>query len=182
MNDFIRKSYHREVEEGMIKDIVYFAKVREGARMPDKREEDGCYDLFPCFEENEVVIPAHAVRLIPTGIASAFNPCYRIAFRERGTNTKVNLSVMAGQIDSGYRGEYWVALQNNNDIPVEISKSIKDIEKTEDFIRFPYSKAIAQFALEEVPKVQIKEISYDDLLQIESERGINCLGSTDTKQ
>lgn len=165
----------------MIRDIIYFAKVREGATIPDKREEDGCYDLYACFEENEIMIPPHTVRLISTGIASAFNPCYRVAFRERGTNTKVNLSVSAGQIDSGYRGEYWVALQNNNDIPVEISKSISDIEKTEDFIRFPYSKAIAQFALEEVPKVIIKEISYDKLLQFESERGINCLGSTDTK-
>lgn len=165
----------------MIKDIVYFAKVKPDAKIPYKRDEDGCFDLFACFEENEIMIPAHQTKLIPTGIASAFNSCYRIAFRERGTNTKANLSIFAGQIDSGYRGEYWVALHNNNDIPVEISKSITEIEKTDDYIRFPYNKAIGQFAIEEVPQVNIKEISYDDLLQFKSERGTNCLGSTDKK-
>lgn len=157
---------------------IIFAKVKPDAVIPSKRDEDGCYDLYACFDENEIVIQPHTVKLIPTGIASAFTSKYRIAFRERGTNTKANLEVMAGQIDSGYRGEYFVALQNNNDIPVEISKSISEVEKTEDFIRFPYTKAICQFAVEEVPVVNIREISYDDLLKIESERGVGCLGSS----
>ncbi len=159
-------------------ETIYFAKVKPNAIIPTRRDEDGCYDLYACFTEDNIVIQPHTVKLIPTGIASAFSPKYRIGFRERGTNTKINAIVMAGQIDSGFRGEYFVALQNNNDIPLEITKSITDIEKTPDYIRFPYSKAICQFAIEEVPQVNIEEITYDKLKQISSERGMGCLGSS----
>jgi len=161
----------------MIKDIVYFAKTHPNAIIPSKRDEDGCYDLYACIDK-DIIIQPHTVKLIPTGIASAFSSDYRIAFRERGSNTKSNLEVMAGQIDSGYRGEYFVALQNNNDIPIELTNSINEVEKTEDFIRVPTCKAICQFAIEEVPKVHINEIPHEDLLKIESQRGQGCLGSS----
>lgn len=157
---------------------IYFAKISPNAIIPTKRDEDGCYDLYACFDDYEIIIPPHTVKLISTGIASAFNPKYRIALRERGSNTKSNLSVMAGQIDSGYRNGYFVALHNNNDIPVEITKSVVEVEKTTDFIRVPYSKAICQFAIEEVPVMTIQEIPYKDLLEMGSERGIGSLGSS----
>jgi len=165
--------------------VVYFSKVKPDAIIPTKREEDGCYDIYACFNENEIIIPAHTVKLIPTGIASAFPPDYRIAFRERGSNTKSTLQVMAGQIDSGYRGEFFTALYNGNDCPVTISKDFNDVTKTyktesdeleEVFV--PYKKAICQFAIEEVPKVIINEISYEDLQKFISERGIGKLGSS----
>lgn len=157
---------------------IYFAKVKPNAIVPTRRDEDGCYDLYPCFDEVSIVIPPHTVKLIPTGIASAFSSKYRIAFRERGSNTKPNLKVSAGQIDSGYRGEYFVALHNDNNIPVEITKSIEEFERHDDFLRFPYSKAICQFAIEEVPQVDIEEISYEALLEMKSERGMGMLGSS----
>jgi dUTP pyrophosphatase len=160
------------------KDIIYFAKVKEGAIIPSRREEDGCYDLYSCFEEESLIILPHTVKLIPTGIASAFSSKYRIAFRERGSNTKPNLKVSAGQIDSGYRGEYFVALHNDNDIPVEITKTIDEFVRHEDYMKFPYSKAICQFAIEEVPQVSIQEISYEELKEFKSERGMGKLGSS----
>jgi len=158
--------------------IIKFAKVKPNAIIPSKREEDGCFDLYACFEEESMIIAPHTVKLIPTGLASAFSPKYRIDFRERGTNTKSNLKVSAGQIDSGYRGEYFVALHNDNDIPVEITKSINDFEKTEDFIRVPYSKAVCQFAVVKVPQVDIEEVSYEELKLITSERGTGQRGSS----
>lgn len=161
-----------------MREQIYFAKVKPNAIIPTKREEDGCYDLYSCFEEESLTIPPHTVKLIPTGIASAFSSKYRIDFRERGSNTKPNLKVSAGQIDSGYRGEYFVALHNDNDIPVEITKTIDEFERHEDFLRFPYSKAICQFAVEEVPQVDIFEISYEELKTFKSERGTGCLGSS----
>jgi dUTP pyrophosphatase len=159
-------------------ETIYFSKVNPNAIIPTKRDEDGCYDLYASFEYDSIIIEPHTVYLIPTGIASVFAPTYRIGFRERGSNTTSNLEVMAGQIDSGYRGEYFVALQNNNNIPVEITKLIDKVEKTNDFIRVPYSKAICQFAIEEVPTVNINEITYEELLQFKSERGLGCLGSS----
>jgi len=157
---------------------IKFAKVKTNGIIPTKREEDGCFDLFSCFEDESISFKPHQVKLIPTGIASAFSSEYRIAFRERGSNTKSNLKVSAGQIDSGYRGEYFVALHNDNDIPLEITKLVNEVERTDDFIRVPYSKAICQFAVEIVPQVNIEEVSYEELIAISSERGMGCLGSS----
>ena len=164
----------------MIKDIVYFAKVDpdSDAKIPSKREEDGWYDLYASFNEYEIIIPAHTVKLIPTGIASAFSSDYRITLGERGSNTKSNLKLSAGKIDSGYRNSYFVALHNDNDIPIEITKGVTEVERTEDFIRVPYTKAICQFSIDIVPKVEVKEVTYEKLLSFESERGLGCLGSS----
>lgn len=162
----------------VINNTILFAKTKPDAIIPSKREEDGWYDIYACFDEESIVIPPHTVKLIPTGIASAFSSKYRISLGERGSNTKSNLKVSAGKIDSGYRGEYFVALHNDNDIPVEITKTIEDFERTEDFVRVPYSKAIAQFAVEIVPQVEISEITYEELLKIKSERGTGKLGSS----
>ena len=33
-------------------DSVYFAKIRTGATIPTKRDEDAGYDLYACFDED----------------------------------------------------------------------------------------------------------------------------------
>ena len=43
---------------------------------------------------------------------------------------------------------------------------------------YPYEKAIAQCIMVEVPKLSISEVTYDELLTYESERGIGALGSS----
>lgn len=157
---------------------LLFAKVREDAIIPSKREEDGCFDIYACFNEEDLVIYPHTNKLIPTGIASTFTPKYRLAIRERGSNTKSTLITMAGQVDSGYRGEIFVSLYNGNDVPVTISKDEDEIIDTDFYIIIPYAKAIAQFAIEEVPIMNKKEVSYEELKSINSERGTGALGSS----
>ena len=157
---------------------IKFAKINEDAIIPTKRDEDGCYDIYANFEEEYIAIQPHQIKLIPTGLASACNSGYRMAVRDRGSNTKSGLITVAGQIDSGYRGEWFIALFNINDVPVEITKNVDEVIKTEDYIRVPYSKAIAQFALEIVPKATIEEVPYNELKEISSERGIGALGSS----
>lgn len=161
-----------------VEDKILFAKVRPDAIIPTKRDADGCYDIYACFDEEMFVIQPHQVKLVPTGIASAFDKKYRIGIRERGSNTKGTLIVMAGQIDSNFRGMWFVALYNGNDIPVAISKEVTDVVKTEDYIQVPYTKAIAQFAVEIVPEVEVKEVTFDDIKAIESDRGFGMLGSS----
>ena len=80
---------------------IQFAKIREGAVIPSKREEDSDYDLYACFEEEEFVIPSFSTRLIPTGIISAFSSELGVKFEERGSNTKWCGIVQAGVIYSG---------------------------------------------------------------------------------
>lgn len=162
---------------------IYFAKTKPNAIIPTKRDEDGCYDIYACTDENIIIFP-HTVKLIPTGIASAFGNRYRISIRERGSNTKSALIVMAGQIDSGFRGEWFVALYNGNDIPVVLADTTDEVvaetslQKEPKIIYVPKTKAIAQCAVERVPQVNIEEISHENLLTIESERGIGMLGSS----
>ena len=49
---------------------------------------------------------------------------------------------------------------------------------TDGSIVYPYSKAIAQALIAPVPKTEVKEISYDELKAIKSERGLGALGSS----
>jgi dUTP pyrophosphatase len=158
-------------------DTFYFAKIKPNAKIPCKDEENGCFDLYACIDES-IIIPPHTNKLIPTGIASAFNSKYRIAFRERGTNTKSNSIILAGQIDSGFRNEYFISVYNGNDIPMELTNTINEIEKTEEFIRVPTCKATCQFAVEYVPKVKFVETTYERIKKIKSERGLGQLGSS----
>jgi dUTP pyrophosphatase len=157
---------------------ILFAKVKPNAIIPSKREEDGCFDIHACFDEDEIVIFPNEIKLIPTGIASVFDKKYRVAIRERGTNTKSGLAVRAGQIDSGFRGEWVCALQNTRKTTVIIRKGVDDFIKINGETIVPYSKAIAQFAIEEVPQVDICEIQYEDLMNYKSERMCGMLGSS----
>lgn len=157
---------------------IKFAKTRPDAKIPSKRQGDGCYDIYVCFDEEFVAIPPRSVKLIPTGLCSTFDSNYRIGFRERGSNTKSALFVMSGQIDSSFTGEWFVALYNGNDIPIEITKNVSEVIKEEDFIRVPYSKAVAQFAVEEVPQVTIEEVDADYIANLKTERGAGMLGSS----
>jgi dUTPase len=157
---------------------LLFAKTNPNAIIPTKRDEDGCYDIYACFDEDGMIILPHTNRLIPTGIASAFSPKWRLAIRERGSNTKANMITMAGQVDSGYRGEIFVSIYNGSNNLLVIDKDIDKVAYYDDCTKVPYTKAIAQFAMEEVPILDIKEISYDELKNISSERGVGKLGSS----
>ena len=157
---------------------LLFAKTKENAIIPSKRDEDGCYDIYACFDEEEVEIEPFTNKLIDSGIATAFDKRWRLAIRERGSNSKSGLITMSGQVDSGYRGSIFVSLYNANSVPVIISKNVDVLEKTDDYIKVPYSKAIAQFAMEEVPVLKEKEIDYEILKTIASERGVGALGSS----
>lgn len=158
-------------------DSIKFARVDDSVKLPTKRDEDGCYDIYAHITE-DFMIPSHTNELVPTGLYSVFDKKYRIAISERGSNTKANMIVMAGQIDSGYRGEWFVSIYNGNDKNIVLSNYGDEVVYSEDEIHIPTSKAIAQFAVEYVPVVNISEISVDELQKIDSERGTGALGSS----
>ena len=157
---------------------IMFAKLRENAVIPSKRDEDSDYDLYACFDEEEFVIPAFSTRLVPTGIISAFDESLGVKFEERGSNTKWCGMVQAGVIDSGYRGEWFCAIYNGNTVPVHITKTVTDVQRLEDRVLVPYSKAVCQFNVREIPKVQIQEVSAEEVLACASARGAGALGSS----
>lgn len=190
-------------------DLV-FAKVRPNAIIPTKEDENAGYDVYACFDEDYMVIPAHTTVLVPTGIASAMTDKYYLNVAERGSTGSKGMKYSAGIIDSSYRGEIFIALSNVNSADIIISK----LNKTElfdkhgehcefsandrvirygngefdivfehddpyyDAIIYPYSKAIAQLIVHEVPKMNVKEITYEELKSIPSKRGTGALGSS----
>ena len=211
--------------ELMTNDLV-FAKVKPNAIIPTKKYEDAGRDVYACFDEDYIVIPAHTTKLIPTGIASAMSPKYEIRLRDRGSNGSKGIHVNAGSIDSGFRGEWFVAWCNTNDkdvilsklsleelkekygvrdydndcvIPTDYSKemprneyggyssdnnatyvtyNIYELGEEDIVIIYPYSKAIAQAEVCEVPVMNQYEITYEELKAISSERGTGALGSS----
>ena len=156
---------------------IKFAKVKENGVIPSKRDNDGCYDLYVCIED-DIVIKPHQIRLIPTGICSTFSNKYRLAIRERGSNTKSGLITVAGQIDSNYTGEWFLALYNSNEIPVCITHTVEDVVSTDETIFVPTKKAQAQFAVEFVPIVQIEEVELDYIKNLKTDRGEGKIGSS----
>ena len=201
-------------------DLV-FAKVRPNAIIPTKEDENAGRDIYACFDEDYMIIPAHTTKLIPTGIASAMSPKYEIRLRDRGSNGSKGIHVNAGTIDSGFRGQWFVAWCNTNSIPVILSKLtfdelLKKYKQTDEdgdlaipenpnkeigigefgftsnsiylswdgkihedeVIIYPYSKAIAQAEVCEVPVMNQYEITYEELKSIPSKRGTGMLGSS----
>ena len=201
-------------------DLV-FAKMRPNAIIPTKEDENAGRDIYACFDEDYMVIPAHTTKLIPTGIASAMSPKYEIRLRDRGSNGSKGIHVNAGTIDSGFRGQWFVAWCNTNSIPVILSKLtfdelLKKYKQTDEdgdlaipenpnkeigigefgftsnsiylswdgkihedeVIIYPYSKAIAQAEVCEVPVMNQYEITYKELKSIPSKRRTGMLGSS----
>lgn len=157
----------------------YFAKTKEDAKLPVQTLENAGLDIYACFDEPFIKIESLETKLIPTGIASAFPPEYYIQIQERGSTGSKGIKYGAGVIDSGYRGEWFIAITNANSKPLYIAKSPECIFGLEtDCIVYPYEKAIAQAIIHKTHKVDITEISFEELQSMKSERGDGKLGSS----
>lgn len=91
---------------------LYWAKVKEDAIIPTKRDEDAGYDLYPCFKEDYLEIKPLHTRLVPLGVATAFDASYVMILKERGSTGTKGIAQRSGVIDSGYRGEYMAPVTN----------------------------------------------------------------------
>ena len=120
-------------------------------------------DLHACLEE-AVTIPARGRTVIPTGIAIALpSPGYvALVFARSGLGIKhgVAPSNCVGVIDSDYRGEVMVGLQNSGD---------------SDFTIQPGDR-IAQLMVVPVVQAQVRMVDQLD----ETQRGTGGFGSTGT--
>lgn len=165
----------------MIKDIIYFAKVRPDAIIPTNSEENAGWDCYACFDEEYRIIQPFTSELIPLGIATAFHPMYWFSLRERGSTGFINMKVGGGVIDSGFRNQWQAILYNGNTKPIMITKETNEnvLESLkDDYITYPYSKAVVQGIFTIKPTIIAEEKTYEDLLKIPSERNLGMLGSS----
>lgn len=161
---------------------LYWAKVKEDAIIPTKRDEDAGYDLYPCFEEDYLEIKPLHTRLVPLGVATAFDASYVMILKERGSTGTKGIAQRSGVIDSGYRGEYMAPVTNVNDKPICIIKEAAleswSEQKKEKYIIYPYEKALCQGVLLQMPQLESEELSYEELQKMESKRMSGLLGSS----
>lgn len=174
-----------------------WAKVRPDAIIPTKEPENAGYDIYANFEQDLMVFAPGETRLVPTGVACAVTEDYYLQVEERGSTGSKGIKKSAGVIDSGYRGEIFIAITNcTSDIllitdydqhaletyVMDLSQNCEESEKLEKLtgkiLSYPKSKAIAQLVVHRVEKMEEKVISYEELLQIPSTRGVGALGSS----
>ena len=168
------------------KETLKFAKIKENAIIPSKREEDAGYDLYSNIEPRfldgvlvyEQFLEKGTVNKIHTGIASSMSNKYFLSVKsERSSVAKLGINVLAGVIDSGYQGEIMimvVPLVKN----ILITSEVNEVEEFDDIIHYPYSRAIAQGVLLPVADVYVEEVNYDVLLSKKTERGVSGWGDS----
>ena len=175
-------------------DEINVLPLRKDSVVPSKNDEEGCFDAYASPGEDEIIINPGEIVLVPLGISSAFDKSYRVALRERGSNVKSKLQVWCGQIDSGFRGEWFAPLQNHGETTIVMSHKYDHLfegevnekktyalvlEKNEitfEFLAYNLKKAVCQFAVEPVPPVKI--VVVDDLSAYASIRGEGMMGSS----
>jgi dUTP pyrophosphatase len=137
-------------------------KLDDYARLPKRGSNDAAgYDLYSLIKDDAITIWPEQRKLIKTGIAMEIPTGYVGIIKPRsGLALRHGIDVLAGVIDSDYRGEIGVLLQNEDDhAPV----SIENAERIAQII----------FVKHESPEV-VEISSFDE----ETDRGDGGFGST----
>lgn len=135
---------------------VKIKKLKEEAKIPESAHPgDAGIDLYSI--ENYTLDPME-IRVFDTGIAVEIPQGYTAFGKDRSSMVMRDIHVLAGVLDSGYRGEWGVTLVNLGDDPVEIEK---------------YQK-ISQFVVLPIPDIEVTEVN--ELSN--SSRGEGGFGST----
>ena len=130
---------------------VYIKKSDELAKTPTRaNDSDAGYDLY---STQEGVIPAGGRRIVKTGISIAIPPGYygRIAPRS-GLAIKRGIDVLAGVVDSGYRGEVGVILINHSKKNFDIHRGMRIAQII--FSRVPETVLIEKSSLSKTKRDQ----------------------------
>ena len=142
---------------------VKMKKLYEDTKLPTRADNGSAgMDLYAHLSDDYMrVIKPHTTEMISVGFAMETpNNTYGAIFARSGLSSKKGLrpANCVGVVDSTYRGEVFVALHNDTDIPQQIMNGDR----------------IAQLIIMEYPTVGI--IETDNLS--ETERGKNGFGSS----
>ena len=158
---------------------ILFAKFNEDVKIPSKINENGCYDLYVSPDiTKDIHINVGEIVIINSGLASVFSEKYFVCLKERGSTGTRCMAIRAGIIDSGYRGQWMIPINNTGNKDIIITSEVSEVKENDLTIFYPKNKAIAQFAVVEVPVMNIKEISIDELKDYPSVRLNGKLGSS----
>lgn len=133
--------------------------INDNASLPKKGSvEAACYDIqMP----DDIYIPPHTVKIVGTGLVFDIPEGYRVDVFLRSSiaaHTNVRLANAVGKIDSDYKGEVKLILENTGGLPA----------------RFYRGDRICQFEINKDTNVDL--MLTDDVR--ETERGEGGIGST----
>lgn len=167
---------------------VQFAKLNENAIIPSREKGNVGYDIYSCFPDDAICIHPHTTKLIPTGLASIIPSGYAMILKDRGSSGSKGMPTACGVIDSNFRGEWFVALHNDNNDPIIIVKKELTEEKlkkmfpvetmNQNTIYYPYEKAITQAILINDIDSEIVETTPETISNDTTNRGTGVIGST----
>ncbi len=145
---------------------VKIKRLNESVELPKyAKPGDAGFDLVTA--EDTIIWPGET-KIVPTGLAFEISPGYELQVRPRsGMTRNTKLRVVLGTVDSGYRGEIGV-LVDNNERPLGANIKAYVIER---------GTRIAQGVIAPVETAHFVEM--DELA--ESQRGVNGFGSTGVK-
>ena len=104
-------------------DKLLVKKLDPAAHPPHRAKEgDLGYDLFSL---NEVIIPEGGLVKVRTGIALQFPSGWGGVVKDRSSMAAKGITVSAGVIDNGYRGEIMILLTNHSGAPITIDADQK---------------------------------------------------------
>jgi len=142
-------------------------RLSEEAILPSKRDEDAGYDLYGIFDEDFLILDQGDIKLVGTKLSIEISKNWVFYIAERGSTGTKGISRRCGVIDSGYRGEIFIPINNTsnkkivfyrfNDSRLDEFLNKNNLNKNEITI-YPYNKAIAQGMLLYTPHVEIEEV------------------------
>lgn len=158
---------------------LYFFKDDERAIIPTKRKEDAGYDVYMLPTDEPVIVKPGETVSLHTGLKTAFSSDYVLLGRERGSTGTKGLRFGAGVIDSGFRGEILIPINNTSDRDIVLMPEKYSSDKSfEDALIYPQTKAIGQLLLVPVIDAEVKEVSAEEYEKFDSERGEGMFGSS----
>ena len=170
--------------EGIAKRIIAIPiALEDGATLPEYKTS-GAAAMDVCAIEDYIIKPGEKV-LVKTGVKLAIPQGYAVLVQPRSglsLKTKLRIANTPGLIDSDYRGEIGVILEN-------VDPPIKDIVLDDEgkVLSILYGSSysvgkgerIAQLRLVEAPRMALFEV--ENLDNFETERGDGGFGSTGEK-
>ena len=162
--------------------IRWYAR-HDGVIIPTKRNEDVGYDIYADLKTYFILRP-HETFMFPTGLSVVLPNGYWLRLAERGSTAKYGLSLRAGIVDTGYRGEIFVALTNTSDNNIVFNATEaqqKEIMGNNplNYEFYPMKKAIVQGILEEKIAAKSEAISKEEFDALApTERGEGKTGSS----
>lgn len=141
--------------------ILKFVLLNKDATLPVYAHDgDAAFDIY---SSESLILKKGEFKAVSTGISSEIPKGYYVSFRGRsGLAFNNGVDVLAGVIDSGYRGEWKVIVANLG----------------KENLKFDKGERIAQGLLQEAPPVKIVEVRK----LANSERGKKGFGSTGKKK